>query len=163
MWDGVRFDVLHPRWDSYLNPKLKTNDRGCVLKITSAHGSALLTADIEARSEAELVANQPGALPSDVMLVPHHGSKTSSTPAFIAAVHPKLAIATPGYRNRFGHPRPEIVARYQQQGARVMRSDYDGAVEVRFDGGEPKIRAWRETEGPYWRNRPVRAELPPLE
>ena len=96
VWDGVRFDVLHPRRESYLNPKLKTNDRGCVLKITSAHGTALLTADIEARSEAELVAYQKDALPSDVMLVPHHGSKTSSTPAFIAAVHPRLAIATPG-------------------------------------------------------------------
>ena len=163
VWDGVRFDVLHPRWESYLNPKLKTNDRGCVLKITSAHGTALLTADIEARSEAELVAYQKGALPSDVMLVPHHGSKTSSTPAFIAAVHSRLAIATPGYRNRLGHPLPEIVARYQEQGVRFMRSDYDGAIEVRFDGGEPKIRAWRETDQPYWRDRPVRAGQAPLE
>jgi competence protein ComEC len=163
IWDGVRFDMLYPRLESYLNPKLKTNDRDCVLKITSAHGTALLTADIEARSEAELVATWKDALPSDVLLVPHHGSKTSSTPAFVAAVGPKLAIATPGYRNRLGHPRPEIVARYREQGVRLMRSDYDGAVEVRFDGGEPKIRAWRETDQPYWRDRPVRAELAPLE
>ena len=163
VWDGVRFDVLHPRRDSYANAKLKTNDRGCVLKITSAHGSVLLTADIEARSEAELVASQPEALRSDVMLVPHHGSKTSSTRAFLAAVSPALAIATPGYRNRLGHPRPEIVARYQEQGIRLLRSDYDGAVEIRFDGGTPRVRAWRETAGPYWRDRPLREEQAPLE
>ena len=68
-----------------------------------------------------------------------------------------------GYRNRLGHPRPEIVARYQEQGIRLLRSDFDGAVEVRFDGGEPRIRAWRETDGPYWRDRPVRADSTPLE
>ena len=163
VWDGVRFDVLHPRQDSYQNAKVKTNDRGCVVKITSAHGTALLTADIEARSEAELVAQQPDALRSDVMLVPHHGSKTSSTPAFLAAVRPALAIATPGYRNRLGHPRPEIIARYQEQGIRLLRSDYDGAVEIRFDGGAPKVRAWRNIEGPYWRDRPLRQEQAPLE
>ena len=162
-WDGVRFDMLHPRADSYGNPRLKTNDRGCVLKITSAFGSALLTADIEARSEAELVALQPEALPADVMLVPHHGSRTSSTPAFIAAVRPRVAIATPGYRNRLGHPRPEIVARYREQDIRFLRSDFDGAVRVRFDGGAPAIRAWRSVAGPYWRDRPAREEAAPLD
>ena len=162
-WDGVRFEVLHPRRESYFNPKLKSNDRGCVLKITSAHGAVLLTADIEARSEAELLAYQADALSSDVMLVPHHGSKTSSTAAFIAAVRPKLAVATAGYRNRLGHPRPEVLARYKEMGIRLLRSDHDGAIEVRFDGGEAKIRSWREAGQPYWRDRPARAELLPLE
>ncbi|MBK8741108.1 MAG: hypothetical protein IPM02_16985 [Betaproteobacteria bacterium] len=134
-----------------------------MVKITSAHGTALLTADIEARSEAELLMHQKDMLASDVMLVPHHGSRTSSTPAFIAAVNPRIAIATPGYRNRFGHPRPEIVERYRERGIRLLRSDYDGAVEVRFDGGEPKVRAWRAVDQPYWRDRPVREEQPPLE
>ena len=90
-------------------------------------------------------------------------SLPSSTPAFLAAVRPALAIATPGYRNRLGHPRPEIVARYQELGIRLLRSDYDGAVGIRFDGGAPKVRAWRNIDGPYWRDRPVRQEQAPLE
>ena len=163
MWDGVRFEMLHPRHDSYANPKVKTNDRGCVLKITSAHGSVLLTADIEARSEAELLATQSAALASDVMLVPHHGSKTSSTPPFIAAVHPSLAIATPGYRNRLGHPRPEIIARYREQNIPLLRSDFDGAVQIRFDGGPPRVRTWRAADVRYWRGRPLHEEAPALE
>ncbi|MEO7762624.1 MAG: ComEC/Rec2 family competence protein, partial [Casimicrobiaceae bacterium] len=155
-WDGVRFEMLHPSGESYRDPKIKTNDRGCVLKITSAHGSMLLTADIEARSEAELVSHQRAALRSDVILVPHHGSKTSSTQPFLDAVRPAIAIATPGYRNRLGHPRPEVVERYVAQGARLLRSDYDGAVELRFEGGPPKIRAWREVDRRYWRDQPRR-------
>jgi competence protein ComEC len=155
-WDGVRFDMLHPPGESYSNPRLKANDRGCVLKISSMHGSVLLTADIEARSEAELLVRNVEALRSDVMLVPHHGSKTSSTSEFLLGVSPQLAIAATGYRNRLGHPRPEVVARYREQRVRLMRSDYDGAISVRFEGGGPKIRAWREMDARYWRDRPQR-------
>ena len=122
----------------------------------------LLTADIESRSEAELLARDLDALRSDAMLVPHHGSKTSSTAAFVAAVGPHLAIATNGYRNRLGHPRPEVVERYREQGVRLMRSDYDGAISVRFEGGGLKIGAWREMDARYWRDRP-RRESPLLE
>lgn len=162
-WDGVRFDMLHPAGASYLDPKVRTNDRGCVLRISSPHGAALLTADIEARSESLLVATQRAALPADVMLVPHHGSKTSSTAPFVEAVGPRLAIATSGYRNRLGHPRHEVVAQYASRGIRLLRSDYDGAIEVRFEGGPPKARAWREVDRRYWRDQPRRGELLALE
>ena len=161
-WDDVEFRVLHPTAGSYLDPRLKSNDRSCVIKVSSAHGSLLLTGDIEARSEAELILREGDRLTSTLMLVPHHGSKTSSTDAFLDAVDPDLAIATPGYRNRFGHPRPEVLARYESRSVRLLRSDYDGAIEARFDGGPPSMRTWRSDKGPYWRDRPVR-DRPPLE
>jgi competence protein ComEC len=155
-WDGVGFAVLHPRAASLRDPGVKSNDRGCVLRIDTAHGSVLLTGDIEARSEAELLGRGPALLRSDVLQVPHHGSKTSSTPAFIAAVGPRLAIATPGYRNRLGHPRPEILERYRAQGVPLLRSDYDGAVQIRFERGTFRVRTWRQTDERYWRDRPRR-------
>jgi competence protein ComEC len=155
-WDDVRFAVLHPRGESYADPRVKSNDRGCVLRIESRHGSVLLGADIEARSEAALVAERGAALASDILVVPHHGSKTSSTPAFLAAVDPALAIATVGYRNRLGHPRPEIVARYRERNIELLRSDFDGAIEVRLEEGGAKVRRWRSEDRRYWRDRPQR-------
>ncbi len=132
-WDGVRFSVLWPRTASYADPRAKTNDMSCVLRIDAESGSALLTGDIEAHDEQQLI--EAGAiLGADVIVVPHHGSRTSSTPAFVKAVHPAIAAFTPGYRNRFGHPRPEVVARYRDDGALILRSDVDGGVEIEPDG-----------------------------
>jgi len=153
-WDGVRFSVLHPAGASYDNPKLKTNDRGCVLKIADATGSLLIAADIEARSERELVARESGALPAGALLVPHHGSKTSSTPEFIDAVSPTLAIVTAGYRNRFGHPKPEIVERYSNRGIRVLRTDDEGAIELRLNSEGPRAQGYRARDRHYWREAP---------
>jgi competence protein ComEC len=121
-WDGVGFDMLHPSWESYRDATRKTNDRGCVLRITSAFGAALLPADIEAQSERELLERTPEALSADVLVAPHHGSMTSSTPRFTAQVHPWAVIFAVGYRNRFGHPRPLIVERYRELGARASAS-----------------------------------------
>ncbi len=149
-WDGVRFDMLHPSWQSYDIEKLKDNNRGCVLKITSRFGSLLLPADIESPSEQALVEAQPDALAADVLVVPHHGSKTSSTPDFIAHVHPAIAIFTTGYRNRFGHPKAEVVARYKDAGSRMYRSDEDGAVLLDFGASGISANAWRKTAHRYW-------------
>ena len=153
-WDDVAFRVVHPASNAYLDPRIRSNDRSCVIQVSSVHGTALLTGDIEAKSEALLIEREGVGLVSDVMLVPHHGSKTSSTAAFVEAVSPDLAIVTAGYRNRFGHPKPEVVARYAERDIRLMRSDRDGAIEVRFDGGPPAIRAWRSEDPRYWRERP---------
>ncbi|HET7096216.1 MAG TPA: ComEC/Rec2 family competence protein, partial [Casimicrobiaceae bacterium] len=156
-WDGVRFDVLQPTADDYTTPRLKPNDLSCVVRIESEHGSALLTGDLEARGELELVRRDAGLLESDVLVVPHHGSRTSSTAAFIAAVSPKVAIFTPGYRNRFGHPRPDIVARYADAGVRTYRTDYDGALTFVFAPGRSLLpRAEREHDRRYWRDAPMR-------
>lgn len=163
-WDGVEFNTLYPFGATYSEPRIKTNDLSCVIRVGGSGGSVLLTGDIEARAESALLAHDSAALRSDLLIVPHHGSRTSSTPAFIAAVRPAVAVYTPGYRNRFGHPRPEIVARYAAAGIRAYRTDYDGALSFAF--GEPDaltpVRA-RERERRYWRDAPVREALPPLE
>ena len=163
-WDGVEFVILHPVAPNFSNPKLKPNDLSCVLRVANAAGSALLTGDIEARTEADLVRRSGDALHADVLVVPHHGSKTSSTPAFIAAVHPDTAVFTPGYRNRFRHPRPEIVERYDAAGVRSYRTDYDGAVTITIgDGQTREPRLERAQRARYWRETPQRGDLPPLE
>jgi competence protein ComEC len=162
-WDGVDFAIIHPVEANYANPKLRPNDLSCVVRVSNAQGSALLTGDIEARTEADLVRRDPALLRADVLVVPHHGSRTSSTPAFVAAVHPEIAAFTPGYRNRFGHPRPEIVERYASAGARGLRTDYDGALTFTFapgSGREPRLE--REHDRRYWREAPRRG-LPALD
>ncbi len=163
-WDGVEFATLYPFDATYLEPRIKTNDLSCVVRVSAAGGSVLLTGDIEARAESALVERDAAALRSDLLIVPHHGSRTSSTPAFIAAVHPEVAVYTPGYRNRFGHPRPEIVARYAAAGVRAYRTDYDGALSFVFgEPGAPTPTLERERERRYWRDPPLRAPVPPLD
>lgn len=163
-WDGVEFTMLHPVEANYANAKLKANDLSCVLRVANPAGSSLLTGDIEARTEADLVRRELSALRADLLVVPHHGSRTSSTPAFIDAVHPEIAAFTPGYRNRFRHPRPEIVDRYVAAGAKIYRTDYEGALTLDFGvGAAHEPRREREHDAHYWREVPRRGELPPLE
>ena len=125
-WDGVRFEVLHPLAGDH-GLALKSNALSCVLRVQGAQGSALLTGDIEAAQEAALVQRAAPLLRSDLLLVPHHGSRTSSTPAFLDAVAPRVAVVQAGYRSRYGHPAPDVLARYQARGIAVVRSDRCGA------------------------------------
>lgn len=125
-WDGVAFEVLHPQAADYDAPA-KSNAMSCVLRISNERQSALLVGDIEQPQEARLLAN--GApLRADILLVPHHGSKTSSSTAFLQAVQPRIAIVQAGYRNRFGHPALPVLARYAEQGIEVVRSPQCGAA-----------------------------------
>ena len=150
-WDGVHFTVLHPTVAEYRDRFGRTNDRSCVVRIDSSYGSALLAGDIEARSEAALLRTQAESLRADVLVVPHHGSRTSSTPAFVRAVAPSLALVANGYRNRFGHPRADVVARFETLGAQVLRTDQLGALTIRFEDGEgPRWSAARVERGRYW-------------
>ena len=161
LWDGVRFDVLHPDIDNYQEAKLKTNDRSCVVKISTPRFSALLTADVEAVSEAAIVlryAATPLTLKSDVLLMPHHGSLTSSTPEFIEAIAPKLALINAGYRNRFGHPREGVLARYSERTIPVMRTDWHGAITLNSVDGAASVEKARETRQRYWVDRPDPAD-----
>ena len=151
-WDDVEFRVLHPSASIYGgDAKRKENDRGCVLRVATAARSMLLAADVEARSEAEMLASDRAALASDVLLVPHHGSKTSSTQAFIEAVSPRTAIFSVGYRNRFHHPHPAVVARYAVHGAELHRTDDEGALRIVLPaaGGDPAIAGQQEACR-YW-------------
>jgi len=147
-WDGVQFDMLHPAVGSY-DKAIKDNDRSCVLRISSPYGSLLLPGDIERKAEADLVGSE--SMASDVLVVPHHGSKTSSTSEFIREVQPKAALFTVGYRNRFGHPKEDVLGRYRQAGAEIYRSDHDGALLVDFsaDAGIV-IKRWRSEARRYW-------------
>ncbi|MDP1765978.1 MAG: DNA internalization-related competence protein ComEC/Rec2 [Methylotenera sp.] len=163
MWDGVKFEVLHPDFDSYDDSSLKDNYRSCVLKVTSRSGSVLITGDIEKEAESDLLNFDAEILKSDVVIVPHHGSKTSSTSDFIEAVSPSISIFTPGYLNRYKHPRPEVVERYQAVNSLLYRSDYNGAIEMHFiyqdevkknEINQSKIHllSWRNQYKRYWQN-----------
>jgi competence protein ComEC len=102
-----------------------------------------------------LVRERRDALAADAIVVPHHGSRTSSTLPFVAAVDPALAIFTPGYRNRFGHPRADVVARYVARGARTARTDHDGAIA--FEAGPVRIAGIERSRiatARYWREVP---------
>ncbi|EXI67837.1 MAG: ComEC family competence protein [Candidatus Accumulibacter adjunctus] len=147
-WDGVRFAILHPVAADYQRQAARSNNMSCVLQVSSAHGSVLLTADIEARDEQALLARGAGRLRSDVLLVPHHGSGTSSTPPFIAAVGAREAIIPVGYRNRFQHPRADVVDRHAA--SRLWRTDRDGAVRVSLVAAGLSVSAYRNEYRRYW-------------
>ena len=147
-WDGVRFEMLHPEQADYARG-LKSNDLSCVLKATAAAGSALLTGDIETLSERALSQRHGGRLRADVLLAPHHGSRTSSSPEFLAAVGADTVIFPVGYRNRFRHPNAEVLRRHEATGARLARTDRDGAVTVEF--AVPRRQTFeREARRRYW-------------
>jgi competence protein ComEC len=125
----------------------------CVLKVTASGHSVLLPSDIEAWSEELLLNAHSSDLKSDVLLVPHHGSRTSSTPEFIAAVAAPEVIFPVGYRNRFNHPRPDVVERYRASGAAMSRTDRDGALTIRLGNGGVQIIAERRLRARYWHGR----------
>ncbi len=151
-WDGVDFEVLHPAAEAYAGES-KPNHLACVLRVTAGGRRLLLTSDIEAADEAALLARYPDDLSAEVMLVPHHGSKTSSTPAFLQAVGAREVIIPVGYRNRFGHPKPVVVARYEALGQRIWRTDRDGAVLVTLAPAATVVRGWRQEHRRYWHDR----------
>jgi competence protein ComEC len=149
-WDGVLFEMLHPDKGSYALKKISDNDRGCVLRISIANRHILLTADIEKASEMELLKEHPDKLPAALLVVPHHGSKTSSGKEFVASVKPGYAVFTVGYRNRFGHPKQKIVQRYAESGAQLLRSDEDGAILVGMNANDLQVELYRKTHRHYW-------------
>jgi competence protein ComEC len=194
VWDGVRFEVLHPQPHMLLafagwgGKPAKPNAVSCVLRVQAAGvggadgangadgadgaggadgadgASALLTGDIEAAQEAALVQHSAAALRSTVVLVPHHGSRTSSTPAFIAAVQPQLAVVQAAYRSRFGHPAPDVVARWQGAGVQVLRTDSCGAFSWSSNpaaGGHKPSLCQRQTAQRYWHHGPAAQAVAP--
>ena len=150
-WDGVDFEVLAPAAGDYGMPN-KSNAMSCVLRISNGVQTALLAGDIEAPQEARLVAGDAARLKADFLLVPHHGSKTSSSAAFLDAVQPRLALAQAGYRNRFGHPVAGVVARYDERGIRLVRSPACGAAT--WQSWEPaQLTCQRQAHKRYWQPR----------
>jgi competence protein ComEC len=148
-WDDVDFEFLHPAAG---DDQAKPNARSCVLSIRAGRHAVLLGGDIEAPQERALVARAADRLRADVLLAPHHGSGTSSTPEFLDAVRPGMALFQVGYRNRYRHPKAEVVARYDARGIRVLRSDQAGAVTLGIDDHGIALKQRCETPR-YWSSR----------
>ena len=148
-WSGVDFDILHPQADSYGYRSIPDNARSCVLRVSTRGASLLIAADIEKESEQQLLGSG-AVVKSTALVVPHHGSRTSSTPAFIAAVAPRVAIFAVGYRNRFGHPKPDVVERYRAAGAAIVRTDQAGAIQMTLGDGDLTWTQWRDSRPRYW-------------
>jgi len=148
-WDGVRFRVLSPV-AAMLNAS--ANDHSCVLLVEGRAARLLLTGDIAAGTETS-VAAALGPGPRPVLQVPHHGSKSSSSAEFIAAIRPELAVVSAGWRNRFGHPRADVLQRYAAAGVPVFNTAVDGAVQIEFPAAAPGYVAarWRLLQRRYWR------------
>lgn len=150
-WDGVHFAVLHPRRQDYLNPP-KPNAISCVLHISNAHASVLLAGDIEQAQEARLAGESAQALRADVLLVPHHGSKTSSSAPFLDAVQPRFALVQAGYRNRFGHPAEPVLRRLRERDIAVVESARCGAAHWRSSEAA-QVQCERQVARRYWNHR----------
>ena len=149
-WDGVGFEVLHPADMVDANGKPHDNDKSCVLRISIGSQHVLLAGDIEKSSEARLLRQHADKIPATLLVAPHHGSKSSSTETFVAAVAPRYVVFTAGYRNRFNHPAPEVQQRYADHGSKQLRSDEDGAILIDMDTQGLHIERYRQTHHRYW-------------
>jgi competence protein ComEC len=147
-WDGVEFRFLHPPRVS----GLAGNDSSCVMRVTGPGGRTLLTGDIEAPAEAALVGGGSN-LAADLVVAPHHGSRTSSTTPFVVATGARWVIFPAGRHNRWGFPASDVVARWRTAGARVWTTGDDGAVQLLFDAAGPveDPRGWRCERRRFWR------------
>jgi competence protein ComEC len=147
-WDGVRFRVLNPA----SGEGDRDNDSSCVLLVEGRSGRLLLTGDISSKMEPG-VAAALGPGPRPLLLVPHHGSTTASGADFIAAVRPPFALVSAGWRNRFGHPKPEVLARYAAARVPVFNTAVQGAIPLDFpaDGPPRRETGWRLRRPRYWR------------
>lgn len=152
-WDGVLFEVLHP---DRPNPK-PHNNASCVLKISGPHGAVLLTGDIESVAEKKLLSHYgkggtpvKNKLKADVLLVPHQGSKTSSTEPFLDLVQPQWGVVSAGYLNPYGHPHPKVTERYEDRDINLLNTAYDGAVIINSDPKGIRASGWRKLKPRLW-------------
>jgi competence protein ComEC len=154
-WDGVDFEVLSPSKQTVKGDnKVNDNNLSCVIRVSSKNHSLLLTGDIENKVEKQLLTNSLHKLHSTVMTVPHHGSKTSSSDAFVNAVSPELVIVPAGYRNRFKHPKPSIVSRYKMHNIAILDTVTEGAINIRFPVGKPfSVISYRKENQGFWSRR----------
>ncbi|MBI3147955.1 MAG: DNA internalization-related competence protein ComEC/Rec2 [Betaproteobacteria bacterium] len=153
-WDGVQFEMLHPASGDNNAKKPHDNDRSCVLRIGTGKHSVLLAGDIEKDSETRLIREHADRLFTSLLVVPHHGSRSSSSYDFVAATLPDYAVFTAGYRNRFGHPKEEVLQRYADSGAELLRSDEDGAILVEMGAQGLEVERYRKAHRRYWTHTP---------
>jgi len=164
-WDGIEFLILNPQTDqaarknsagsknetTLARPKgMRHNNASCVLQVRTAHGVILLTGDIEAAAERNLVTRFGDGLRADILVAPHHGSKTSSSEEFIATVDPRYVLFPVGYRNRYRHPHARVTARYRRHGAVLHDSATAGALEFRLRPSGLEISEYRKEHKRFW-------------
>ena len=145
-WDGVQFEFLFPVADI----RYRGNASGCVLRIVTTAGAVLLPADIGQAEEAMLLRRQAHKLRAAVVLMPHHGSAGSSSPAFTRAVRPQLALVSTGYGNRYRHPRPQALQHWRQVGAEIHDTAQDGMLTVWLREGDPQLMMRRQSLARLW-------------
>ena len=146
VWDDVRFQFLKSRPDGSQN----INNRSCVLHVSGPYGSLLLTGDIERHAEQALVRRYGDDLKVDILQVPHHGSKTSSSLGFLAATEPLMALFSRGSANRFGHPAPEIKRRYERLGIRMLDTAERGQLNLETTAQGWSIDTFADTQIRFW-------------
>nr|CAA6801789.1 MAG: DNA internalization-related competence protein ComEC/Rec2 [uncultured Thiotrichaceae bacterium] len=148
-WDGVQFEMLHP---TALFEHRKRNNLSCVLRVSNGSHSVLFSGDIERSAEYWLSKHLREQLKSEVLIVPHHGSNSSSSPAFLKRVDPKIAVVSAGYRSRFKHPAVKVVKRYKDWGIPLLNTAESGAVSVVFPMGDEafSVREFRSEERRFW-------------
>jgi competence protein ComEC len=149
LWDGVIFEILNPPATAYAESNRRDNDYSCVLKVSRGGQSLLLTGDAERRGELELM--ESGAdLSATVLVVGHHGSRTSSLTEFVQQTNPRYGVFTVGFHNRYGHPHPLVVARFREQHVQLLRSDSSGLIKLTFGEGGVMASEYRPSHRHYW-------------
>jgi len=155
---ALALEVVHPQAEDY-GRRLSTNAMSCVVLARLGDIRVLLAGDLPAREEWALV-GRTALEPMRLVSAPHHGSRSSSSPPFVAAVSTDWGVFQSGYRNRFGHPAPAVVERWRAAGARLARTDERGAVQWRFAAGREQVLWARHAHARYWHNRPAAAAWP---
>jgi competence protein ComEC len=146
-WDQVRFDVLHPDKDQTGS----RNDLSCVLKISGPYGTVLLTGDIERKAEIKLIRQYEQQLKADILIAPHHGSRSSSSTTFIRQVSPRYVLFASGHQNRYNFPSEEVVYRYQDIGSKTFQTGKQGALSIKLDQQIDLMPiGWREQHRRIW-------------
>ena len=145
-WDQVEFEVLSPGTHAFMTE----NNNSCVLKVSSKSGSLLLTGDIEADAENWLVNKYSDQLKSNVLIAPHHGSKTSSTLTFLEKVNPNIIIIPSGYRNRYSFPHQEVLHRYRKINASWFNTADNGAISINLKKEYLFVSSERIRQAKYW-------------
>ncbi|MFV2060672.1 MAG: DNA internalization-related competence protein ComEC/Rec2 [Gammaproteobacteria bacterium] len=158
LWDGIKFQIIHPGIDS----ELKNNNASCVLKVSTIAEesdsakqtySILLTGDIEAEAESEIIDNDTHNIKSNIVIAPHHGSKTSSTEEFVTRINPDYVLYPVGYRNRYQFPTDVVSQRYRSQGVAEYSTSEYGAIS--FDLNASKLKKpelYRVSQRRFWHN-----------
>ncbi|WP_235089853.1 ComEC/Rec2 family competence protein [Chromobacterium sp. Beijing] len=148
-WDGVRFDVLGPPESV---PAKDANARSCILRVAGASHALLLSGDAPEAAERALAGRPDLRLRSTVLAAGHHGSRTATGAAWLAAARPEVVLISAGYLNRYRHPHPSVLRRAEEAGAAELRTDLDGALTLEFGEGV-EWSCWRDSQRRYWRER----------